>query len=305
VNAQRCAICGEDCQELEPSFLRPDAVFAVPADERPARVKQTDDLVSVDDAAFFIRCVAPIPVRGREEPYGWGFWVKVSAEHFQEYLRFFSVDPPADHPGFQGTIANQTRLAPPTLGLPVHVHLGRGQARPRLMLLDDAHALTRQQVDGITPAEAHALSDRCGADEDLDPPAPWSSPSLEVHGWRLGEPERIGRAVVPVDPPPRPGDLVKVPIVFLAADARGEVGRRTELMWVRLDEVGADGRWSGTLHDQPFVPGAIGRGSRIWLRPSHVIGLQREAAADPPVVPGPAAAAPAPLRRFWRRLLGR
>ncbi len=272
---RRCAICGQDCQELEPAFRRPDAVFAVPRDEREARVKQTDDFVSVDDAAFFIRCWAPVPVKGREEPYGWGFWVKVQERDFHDYRRYFAVDPPGDHPGFQGTVANQTRLAPPTLGLPVHVHLGLGKARPRLMFLDDAHLLTRQQVAGITAAEVHALSDRCGRADDVDPPAPRFTPSLERDGWCLGEPERVGKPVVPVEPAPRPGDLVKVPLVFLAADAHGAIARRTELMWVRLDEVRGDAWWSGTLHDRPFVPGRIDLGTRVWLQPGHVIGLER------------------------------
>ncbi len=297
MDGRRCAICGQDCEELEPGFRRPDAVFAVPAEERAGRVRESDDLVSIDEQVFFIRCVAPVPVIGREEPFAWGFWVRVSREHFEEYRRFFDVDPPRDHPGFQGTIANQTRLLPPTLGLPVHVHLGRGRHRPRLMLLDERHELTQQQNRGITAAAAHGWSDRCGEDV-VDPPddAP-STPRLDREGWRVGDPAELGLRASPPAAPPRLGDEVKAPFVFLAANARGDATERTELMWVQLDEVREDGWWSGTLDDHPYVPGPIDRGSRVWLRPEQALEHVR---ADPPA---PRVAARSSLRERVRRWL--
>ncbi len=277
---QRCGVCGKECTELEPAFHRPDALFAVPKAERDARVKQSDDFVSIDDEAFFIRCVAPIPVKGRDgEPYCWGFWVKVSRERFDEYRRYFSVDPPADHPGFQGTLANQTRLLPPTLGMPVHVHLGRGEHRPRLMLLDEEHPLTWKQEQGVTEAEVHAWSELCATREPLDPrpdpPAPLGAATLQDEGWLVAEPHEVGRELRVLDTPPRSGDLVKAPFVFLAADPHGEVVTRVEMMWVRLDDVRADGWWSGTLNNHPFVPGPLDAGTRVWLRADRVLDHQR------------------------------
>jgi hypothetical protein len=271
----RCAVCGKEHDELEPAFFRPDAVFAVPEEEREARIKQSDDFVSVDDQAFFIRCVAPLPVKGRGPTYDWGFWVKVARAHFEEYRRFFSVDPPADHPGFTGTLANQTRLLPPTLGLPVHVHLGRGRDRPRIMLLDERHMLTQQQERGLTEPEVHAWSELCQTDDTrLDPPAPLFQASLEQQGWRVADAAEVGREPERRAPPPGAGDVVKAAFAFLASDPHGQVSRRVELMWVLLDEVRADGWWSGTLNDRPFVPGAIDRGTRVWLRAEQAIALQ-------------------------------
>lgn len=299
---QRCAICGKDCEELEPGFWRPDALFAVPKEERDARVRQSDDLVAIDDAAFFIRCVAPIPVDGRGDwPYSWGFWAKVAQRDFESYRdEYFDRDPPADHPGFQGTVANQTALLPPTLGLPVHVHLGRGKARPRLMLLGDDHPLTAQQEEGVSPAEAHAWSEACalrnGRDDWIEPRGARFAPTLEERGWRVAEPAQVGREGHRLDAPPAPGDLVKAPFVFLAADARGDVAERLELMWVLLDHVGADGWWSGTLNNHPFVPGPLDCGTRLWLRGEHVLAYQ-------PGKPGAAPRAPGILARVkgWFR----
>ena len=273
---RRCSVCGQSCAELEPAFHRPDAVFAVPDDERSARVAQTDDLVAIDDQAFFIRCVAPVPVAGRG-PYSWGFWVKVSRAHFDDYRRWFQVDPPADHPGFLGTLANQTSLLPPTLGMPVHVHLARGRSRPRLMLLDEEHPLTRFQERGVKDALVHLWSERAGAEARRDPFARRFTPTLEEHGWLVLHPGDVGEAVHRLDAPPRAGDWVKVPFRFVAAGPHGEVTTRVELMWVSLDAVRRDGWWSGTLDNHPAVPGPIDAGTRVWLRADRVLAHERGA----------------------------
>lgn len=265
-----CARCNREHQELEPAFRRPDAIFAVPEEQRTERVRQSDDLTSIDDEVFFLRAVAPIPVHGRNEPYGWGFWVRVSRRDFEEYLRYFDVDPPADHPGFQGTIANQATAQRPTLGLPVHVHLNRGSARPSLMLLDDGHPLTLQQANGVSQDLVHDWSLRR---PDEAPPEPAGEPRLATmdrEGWAVVDPDEVGRRVLALDSPPRQGGLVKASFRFLAANERGDVATRVEHMWVLLDVVRDDGWWSGTLDNNPFVPGPLGYRTRVWLRPAHV-----------------------------------
>src|SRR5687767_11621905 len=107
-----CDECGETHDELEPAFHRPDAVFAVPEDERDERVEESDDVVVIDQATFFIRGVVRMPVHGRPNDYGWGFWVRLSEEDFREYLRYDDEDPPDEHPGFLATLANQAAWLP-------------------------------------------------------------------------------------------------------------------------------------------------------------------------------------------------
>lgn len=311
----RCEVCGEEHDELEPGFRRPDAVFAVPEAERAARVRESDDLVSIDGEAFFVRCVAPIPVRGREEPYSWGFWVKIARDDFEAYRRTFDAGAPADHPGFRGTIANQTHVLPPTLGVEVHVHPGRGRHRPSLMLLDPAHVLTRAQELGVEPAVIHDWSDRCAPDAPPRAPPEASDPeraaTLEDEGWKLLEPAEVGREAEALAAPPAPGDLVKASFAFLAAGPHGEVRERTEAMWVLLDAVREDGWWGGTLDNQPFVPGPLAAGTRVWLRAEHVLAFLAGAPGQPdqPVEDEPGAR-PVPegriagLRRWLRRVRG-
>ena len=265
-----CARCGREHEELEPAFRRPDAIFAIPEGERGRRVRQSDDLTSIDDRVFFLRAVAPIPVHGRAQPYSWGFWVRVAKTDFQEYLRYYDVDPPLDHPGFRGTLANQATTQPPTLGMPVHVRLNRGSARPSLMLLDEAHPLTLQQSRGVSEDVVHDWSLRTSDRRVPDPPGEPRLATMDLEGWSVLEPGRVGRRALALDARPRAGGLVKASFQYLAASDRGDVETHVEHMWVLLDVVREDGWWSGTLDNRPFVPGPLGYRTRVWLRPTHV-----------------------------------
>lgn len=271
----RCAHCNEEHTEVEPAFRRPDAFFAVPEAERAARVFESDDLVSIDDEAFFLRGVVQLPVLGREAGYAWGFWVKVAKAHFEVYRRYFDDDPPPEHAGFPGTLANQTRWLPPTLGLPVHVHLGRGRSRPGFVMLDDAHELTRHQTQGVPLALVEHWTSVISSPHPPAPVLPPKEPRLSVEGWLVARPDEFGRPLHRLTDSPREGDLVKVPFVFRAADASGAVVERVEFMWVELREVGSDGWWRGTLENHPFVPGPIDAGSPVWVRAEHLLAFQR------------------------------
>lgn len=271
----RCSRCNDEHAELEPAFRRPDAFFAVPEAERKERIRESDDLVSIDDEAFFVRGVVDLPVLGRAAGYAWGFWVKVARAHFDTALRYFDEDPPLDHPGFPGTLANQTRWLPPTLGVAVHVHLGRGSSRPRLMVLDDSHVLAQHQVRGVSLQLVHDWSDLISGHHPPEPLPPRLEPSLSVEGWLVARPEAVGRPLHRLTTAPVAGDLAKVPFVFRAADAAGDVVERVEFMWVQLSQVRGDGWWLGTLDNHPFVPGPIDAGSTVWLRAEHLLAFER------------------------------
>ncbi len=271
----RCGRCDEEHDEVEPAGRRPDAVFAVPREERAARIRDSDDLVSIDDQAFFVRGVVQLPVLGREQGYGWGFWAKVAKAHFEEYLRYFDDDPPLEHTGFPGTLANQTRWLSPTLGLPVHVLLGRGKARPGLVLLGESHELSRHQTRGVSEALVRTWSDVISSTHPPAPVMPPKQPTLSVEGWLVARPDQVGQPLHALTAPPKEGDLAKVPFVFHAADESGAVVERVEYMWVQLSEVGSDGWWRGTLDNHPFVPGPIDAGSPVWVRAEHLLAYQR------------------------------
>ena len=202
--------------------------------------------------------------------------------HARGQRRYYDDDPPLDHGGFQGTLANQAAGLTPTLGLPVHVHLNQGRARPSLMLLDDAHPISRQQAAGVSEDVVHDWSLRRSDEPPPDPPGIPRLATLKEDGWALVDPAEVGRRAVALETPPGSG-LVKASFRYLAANERGDVETRTEHMWVDVDVVREDGFWGGTLDNEPFVPGPIGYRSRVWLRATHV------SAVDASTPPGPAA----------------
>jgi hypothetical protein len=60
----------------------PHAVTAIPAAELHRRVLFSLDQCVIDKREFYGRGRIPVPVVGREEPFIWGVWARVSEEDF-------------------------------------------------------------------------------------------------------------------------------------------------------------------------------------------------------------------------------
>src|SRR5690348_16900919 len=75
----RCAHCGKEHPRdaLEITFKRPDAIHAMPKEQRQNDVKETDDYCRTKDGRFFLRGVLPLQVAERDVPYRMGAWVEV------------------------------------------------------------------------------------------------------------------------------------------------------------------------------------------------------------------------------------
>ena len=158
--------------------------------------------------------------------------------------------------------------------VPVHVHLGRGAARPTLLLLHEAHELSAQQRRGVSETVVHSWSQAISDPKSVQLTPPRKKPSLEVEGWLVARPGEVGREQHRLTSRPRSGDLCKVAFVFHAADAMGAVSRRVEFMWVQLMEVRASGWWLGALDNHPFVPGPLDAGSLVWLRADDLVSFE-------------------------------
>ena len=151
-----CAACNteHDLSELEPSFARPDAFFALPPDERTARVRDAGDACTIRDDAgrerHYLRARVPVPVRGEHEPFHWIAWVEVDALWWRRL-----VDEVHDGEAitFQcpATLANAfPGYHDSTLGLRGVVWVTDRRLRPSFVL-DAAlrHPLAAEQRDGI------------------------------------------------------------------------------------------------------------------------------------------------------------
>jgi hypothetical protein len=151
-----CASCGveHDLSELEPSFERPDAYFAIPGDERAARCWNGDTMcvLRTPEAPdrFYLRVVLPIPVRGEPQPFCWGVWVEVAEPDFtMVYDRWDDPDQSSATP-FPARLANGLHDMPPTVGLPGSVRLTSPTTVPSFELAPELdHPLAVDQREGV------------------------------------------------------------------------------------------------------------------------------------------------------------
>lgn len=151
-----CAACNteHDLSELEPSFARPDAFFALPPDERTARVRDCGDACTIRDdagvARHYLRVRVPVPVRGEHEPFHWIAWAEVDALWWRRL-----VDDVRDGEAvtFQcpATLANAfPGYRDTTFGLRGAVWVTERRLRPSFVLdVGLRHPLAAEQRDGI------------------------------------------------------------------------------------------------------------------------------------------------------------
>jgi hypothetical protein len=153
----RCSTCGDehDLDQIEPSFRRPDAYFAVPPEERQRRVNDSDEACLIASAdgqhlACFIRAILKVPITDERKAIGWGLWVEVDD---QAYWRVASVwDDPnqSAEPPFACTVANDIPGYPSTRGLPGVIQLTSPRLRPSLTPTpDSAHPFAVETRTGV------------------------------------------------------------------------------------------------------------------------------------------------------------
>jgi hypothetical protein len=152
-----CPQCGEfhDLSKIEPSFRRPDALLPIPLDQRPARVRDSDEgcLISSEDGQnlrSFVRTVLRVPLRGEPGTIAWGVWVELSPRHYFELVESSDqIDQPMTAP-FPSTLANEIPGYSGTLNLPGHTRLVSPHLRPVFALSPDLdHPFAREAREGV------------------------------------------------------------------------------------------------------------------------------------------------------------
>jgi hypothetical protein len=133
----------------------------------------SDDLCIIGGRDFFIRCVALLPVDGMAQGFAFGVWIAISRKHFDAYAtRLLStavnmpVGDPAEQPIIPGYFASNLRGFDECLLQPCFIRPRMGALRPVVTLLDESHALTRAQSEGICMSKMlaiHAAYQRDGA----------------------------------------------------------------------------------------------------------------------------------------------
>jgi hypothetical protein len=157
VNKVRCSTCGSehDLSHIEPSFRRPDAYSAVPPEERPRRINESDEaclIVTADgqDLACFIRAILKIPIIDERKSIGWGLWVEVDQESYWRVASVWDDPNQSAEPPFACTVANEIPGYPSTRGLPGIIQLTGPHLRPLLTLTaESSHPFALETQVGV------------------------------------------------------------------------------------------------------------------------------------------------------------
>ena len=154
----RCAVCGQDHpdDEIELTYVQPDAIVGLSAAQREARVQENPDLVILDGSRFFVRAVLPIPVRGRRRGYNIGVWAELDEAAFQRVLQRWEDADQAAEPAMPAKLANAIRAQAKTLGLDVALRLTGPSTRPSVHVVSELHPLHGEQNAGVS---VHRIQD--------------------------------------------------------------------------------------------------------------------------------------------------
>jgi hypothetical protein len=148
----RCAVCGQDHpdDDIELTYVQPDAVVGLSAAQREVRVQENPDLVVLDGNRFFVRAVLPIPVRGRRRGYNIGVWAELDEAAFHRVLQRWEDADQVTEPAMPAKLANAIRSQSKTLGLDVALRLTGPATRPSVHVVSELHPLHAEQTTGVS-----------------------------------------------------------------------------------------------------------------------------------------------------------
>jgi hypothetical protein len=146
-----CSTCGKEHNDL------PDIGSAAPfgwADDlaNDPNSLLTSDLCIIEGQDFFVRGVIEIPVHEFDRQFAWGGWVSHKKENFEIYREHF--DSPDIGPFFGWLCTEINYYNESSLELKTMAHYRGGGLRPRIVLEESQHPLSRQQRVGISLSEA-------------------------------------------------------------------------------------------------------------------------------------------------------
>ncbi|MDQ2772984.1 MAG: DUF2199 domain-containing protein [Bacteroidota bacterium] len=147
-----CSRCGEFHAEFPMCFGAefPDYYFSVPPEERDSRVELTESLCVVDDTHFFIRGRIEIPVIDTEEAFCWNVWASVSETNFRRTNEIWNDPERMNEPAYFGWLQTALPGYPETLNIKTMLHTQELGIIPQVEIIEEGHALTREQQAGIT-----------------------------------------------------------------------------------------------------------------------------------------------------------
>lgn len=154
-----CPSCGRKHDALSGSIpvSMPTEAARVPAGQRPDRLWSNGELCVIDDEKFYLYGSIEIAIHGHLDGFTWGAWVEISEELFFWYQDLLEAVGREKEPPFQAVLATDIPYYPPTLGLPLAVHIQPEGLRPLFSLEAGPHPLVQDQKNGVTVEDIKAI----------------------------------------------------------------------------------------------------------------------------------------------------
>ena len=151
----KCSTCGEEHELLEPSFSRPDVIFAMSAEQKKGRVMESNDICALRGEGggadwYFVRCTLSVELLDAPGKTGWGLWVEVSEEDSVVIWNAWDDPEQSAIPPMQARVANRIPGYPDTIDLPVLLRLTGPKSRPALSVAPGSlHPFARECLAGV------------------------------------------------------------------------------------------------------------------------------------------------------------
>lgn len=160
-NLQLCDECGvaHPVEEIELSFELPDAIAAIPFEQRAAKCRQTGELCVLWGQGggahrFFVHAHLPLAVADREQPYCLGVWLEVSDTAYYRIDALWNDPDQSDEPPMVAVLANNVPFHSQSIGLDGCLWLTGPDSRPSFDLAESTHGLYQEQQSGISAHRA-------------------------------------------------------------------------------------------------------------------------------------------------------
>ena len=154
-----CTTCGEYHADRPTcwKFDAPAVVADLPADQLETRVVQGSDQCVLDGEHFFILANLDIPIQGSDEFLRWSVWSTLSRKNYERASSLWETPGRESEPPYFGWLSNQIPGYGPSVNIKALVHTQPIGIRPRLEVIEEGHALTHDQRNGIGAEAADRL----------------------------------------------------------------------------------------------------------------------------------------------------
>ena len=157
----QCATCGQYHDELPMCMgaSAPDHWYAIPPEEREARIELSSDQCVIDGEYFFILGRILIPVIDGPEPFIWLAWVSLSEKSFARACELWETEGRESEPPCFDWLQTPLPYPESTLNLRTSVQTMPYGERPLITVDPDTHQLATEQQNGITMARVREIAE--------------------------------------------------------------------------------------------------------------------------------------------------